>query len=249
MEEVADLYGPALPQHLLKRPQEPETSSEQPKTGNIIGPVLPSDFQPQSIPIPQVLTSDSSEDSDDSDAVGPLPIDSDRVTKAHLELEERALEYQIHGIPTPGSSKRDEGGREEWMLELPEVKKVTDMGLTARQFKTKDGPDFSDRTSWTDTPHSKKEKKAPPPPSIAASLQNIQERERDKAMEKIKRKHEKKHKREKSLLELHQDKSKKKKKVGWIGFDSRKGQLIRFSIAEKQGRETGTKTLRQGHWP
>lgn len=217
--EEDNCYGPALPPHLLKpaAPSEPA----------VIGPALPPNFKPTEAAVaaassaPQYkYTSDSESDSDDEDHVGPLPMDSDRVTKAQLELEERALEYQIMGVPSASTSKR-EGGREEWMIELPEVKKVTDLGLGARQFRSSEGPDFSDRTSWTDTPNTVKKAPVAQAEDITGRLASIQERERDKAMDKMKRKHEKKHKRDKSLLELHEKKLKKKKVNRIVGSKRR----------------------------
>lgn len=201
MNSNDDCYGPALPPHLSKA-----VTSEP----AVIGPALPPNFQPSGQSAPAPFTSDSESDSDDDSHVGPLPMESDKVTKAQLELEERALEYQIKGIPSTSTSNR-EGGREEWMIELPEVKKVTDLGLGPRQFRTSEGPDFSDRSSWTDTPNTAKKAPVAKPEDIQGRLCSIQERERDKAMEKMKRKHEKKHKRDKSLLELHEKKLKKKK--------------------------------------
>lgn len=41
--------------------------------------------------------------------------------------------------------------REEWMLELPPTQAVA-LGLGPRKFKTREGPDMSDRSMWTDTP-------------------------------------------------------------------------------------------------
>lgn len=205
-----DCYGPALPPHLKKTINSTSTSTADETA--VIGPALPPNFKvPEVVPVPVdgQHTSDSESDSEDEDDVGPLPMDSDKVTRAQLELEERALEYQIMGIPS-ASTSRNEGGREEWMTELPEVRTVTDLGLGARQFRTKDGPDMSDRTSWTDTPNTVKKKKVEVE-DPKRRMNYIQERERDKAMEKMKRKHEKKHKRDKSLLELHEKKLKKKK--------------------------------------
>lgn len=198
MEPNDDCYGPALPPHLIK-PKTTESS--------VIGPALPDNFVRPEITA-EKFTSDSESDSEEDDHVGPMPLDSDRVTKAQLELDERALEYQIMGIPSASTSK-SEGGREEWMIELPEVRKVTDLGLGARQFRSSEGPDFSDRSSWTDTPNTVK-KSAPKADLPHEHLNSIQEKARDKAMEKMKRKHEKKHKRDKSLLELHEKKLKKK---------------------------------------
>lgn len=207
-----DCYGPALPPHMRKTPAAPTIAPIVPSTatsGSIIGPALPPNFKPSSsedFPPPAADPHTSDSESDSEDDVGPLPMDSTRVTKAQLELEERALEYQIMGIPS--SSSKAEGGREEWMIELPEVRKVTDLGLGARQFRASEGPDFSDRTSWTDTPNTVK---VPKPIDTKQRMESIHDRERDKAMEKMKRKHEKKHKRDKSLLELHEKKLKKKK--------------------------------------
>lgn len=202
-----DCYGPALPPHLIK-PTPSSPPSTPASTSTVIGPALPSNFKATPTTVVHPMTSDSESDSDDD--FGPMPIDSEKVTRAHLELEERALEYQIMGIPSTSTLKND-GGREEWMIELPEVKKVTDLGLGARQFRASEGPDFSDRSSWTDTPNTKKVAKPPPPEDTKGRMAKIQEQERDRAMEKMKRKHEKKHKRDKSLLELHEKKLKKKK--------------------------------------
>lgn len=212
MESDEDCYGPALPPHLRKNTNTTQAPAPaQPAVIGPIGPALPPNFKIPDQPANVQYTSDSESDSDD-DAVGPMPMDSDKVTRAQLELEERALEYQIMGVPSASTSKAD-GGREEWMIELPEVKTVTDLGLGARQFRTSEGPDFSDRTSWTDTPNTVK-KAAKVVDDTKGRMASIQERERDKAMEKMKRKHEKKHKRDKSLLELHEKKL-KKKKVRW----------------------------------
>lgn len=216
MESNEDCYGPALPPHLRK----PASPPPQPSTSSVIGPALPPNFKPSTSssalppPVKETFTSDSESDSDDDAPVGPMPMNSEKVSKAQLELEERALEYQIMGIPSSSSAKT-EGGREEWMIELPEVKTVTDLGLGARQFRTSEGPDFSDRSQWTDTPNGVKNKQPAKVEDIQGRLAAIQEKERDKAMEKMKRKHEKKHKRDKSLLELHEKKL-KKKKVGYI---------------------------------
>lgn len=43
------------------------------------------------------------------------------------------------------------------MTELPPVQGVA-LGLGPRKFKTRDGPDLSDRSSWSDTPADKMRK-------------------------------------------------------------------------------------------
>lgn len=132
-------------------------------------------------------------------------------------------------------------GRETWMLELPDVKTAASIGLGPRKFKTKEGPDMSDRSSWTDTPGSKKIKEVnnrciPLFFNIYFSLcsyliyikiktrffqenaaqviedsRRLEITARNEEME-IKAKKASSH-RDKSLLELHQKELKKKKKV------------------------------------
>lgn len=48
--------------------------------------------------------------------------------------------------------------REEWMIELPPTQ-INNLGLTARKFRMKAGPDMSDRSCWTDTPAKKAERR------------------------------------------------------------------------------------------
>lgn len=101
------------------------------------------------------------------------------------------------------------------MLELPEIKKVPDLGLGPRQFRRNEQPDFSDRTSWTKTPNDGNQKQQERPED---HRRNAEKRRRDEAIakrdaeqEEMARKHKKLHKRDKSLLELHEKKMKKEK--------------------------------------
>ncbi|GAB0090503.1 hypothetical protein DMENIID0001_052390 [Sergentomyia squamirostris] len=200
-------FGPALPPHLLNKTSDVSTEKK------VIGPSLPPNFV-KSDKDDEITEMESSED--DEMNIGPLPPGAEPNSRAQLELEERALEIKLNGIEAAsGASRPEVKSREEWMTELPEVRKVSDLGLGARQFRQKEGPDFSDRSSWTDTPQSKltKEKsKKSPESSSSVSYEQKLTKDRDKAMEKMKKKYEKQHKREKSLLEIHQDKLKKKKK-------------------------------------
>lgn len=100
------------------------------------------------------------------------------------------------------------------MLELPDVPKPSDLGVGPRQFRKNEQPDFSDRSSWTKTPNdSHKERDKP-----EDDHRNMEKRRRDEAIvkrdteqEELSRKHKKLHKRDKSLLELHEKKMKKEK--------------------------------------
>lgn len=45
------------------------------------------------------------------------------------------------------------------MTELPGVNNLSaSLGLTARTFRAKEGPDMSDRSAWTDTPADRERK-------------------------------------------------------------------------------------------
>lgn len=85
-----------------------------------------------------------SEDSDGNEGIGPLPAGLEaKWTNAHQKLEERALEMKIKKLDR-GSTSSDVKTREKWMLELPEAK-AKYLGLEARTFRAKEGPDMSDR--------------------------------------------------------------------------------------------------------
>ncbi|XP_008475972.1 GPALPP motifs-containing protein 1 [Diaphorina citri] len=109
--------------------------------------------------------------------------------------------------------------REAWMLELPPESTVH-LGLGPRQFRATEGPDMSNRSDWTDTPADKLKKQqkllieGEPPPNPEEERRKFLINERDKTMEQMieKCKKSKKHKRDKSLMELHQEKLKKKQK-------------------------------------
>ncbi|XP_063695611.1 GPALPP motifs-containing protein 1 [Culicoides brevitarsis] len=218
--EVDNSYGPALPPHLMKS-QNP--SPAEPK---VIGPVIPShllsavqashdEIQVQE-PNSEPQNDESPNDDDDDDildTVGPLP------GVINPELEQRALEIKLGHVSSSASGDANkEKSRDEWMLELPEVRGVTDLGLTARQFRTKERPDFSDRSQWTDTPADKERKKHGQPSAREIAKEEERQRERqailsrDAEQERIAKEHKKKHKRDKSLMDLHEKKLKKAKK-------------------------------------
>lgn len=112
-------FGPALPPHLLNKKAT----------------LLPLPPPPQS--------EKNANEEDDIDSVhGPLPGPSR--TQAQIELEQRALELKL-GKLSEDSSKSSATVREEWMLELPEVGLKGGLESLKRVFKTKEGPDFSDR--------------------------------------------------------------------------------------------------------
>lgn len=103
----------------------PDSSSN-----DIYGPALPPHLQKT-----------VEEDSDDEDAYGPLPPGASTSSFAHQALEERALQIKLGCFDT---NETKATVREEWMMELPEVR-AGNLGLGARQFRKNERPDFSDR--------------------------------------------------------------------------------------------------------
>lgn len=85
------------------------------------------------------------ESSDDDDGIGPLPAGVEsKWSEAHQRLEERALDMKIRKLDGHSLQGTNTKSREQWMLELPEAK-AKYLGLEARTFRAKEGPDMSDR--------------------------------------------------------------------------------------------------------
>lgn len=216
-----DVCGPALPPHLQKQ--------HKGSTKDIEGPALPPRMQQKLGPsIPDVMRKTLAEndkeiikfessDNEGSD-YGPMPINTDgKLSETQQRLEERALEMKIKKLEGHSLQDSKHKSREQWMLELPEGK-AKYLGLEARSFRAKEGPDMSDRSSWTDTPEDKvlkaaghvKEKDLGDELKREAKARHIATK--DEEQEAAVKKHKKKHKRDESLLEMHQKKLKKKKK-------------------------------------
>ncbi|CAH0557258.1 unnamed protein product [Brassicogethes aeneus] len=210
LQKNNSVIGPQLPSHLLE--MKDSSSNEEIKTdenkyeskSSYIGPVLPAHLQnpQQKLPIPSNLDINSDED---DEVYGPLPVGNEKLNPAQIALEERAIQIKLDKL----TNNKNKQSREEWMLELPEVK-AANFGLGPRQFRSKTGPDMSDRSSWTDTPSTKKNKKQKTNmDDLKTSTEEIEINKKDLQQEAI----SKKHKRNKeSLVEIHQKKLKNDKK-------------------------------------
>ncbi|XP_065074784.1 GPALPP motifs-containing protein 1 [Ochlerotatus camptorhynchus] len=216
-EEMTDTIGPALPPHLIMSNQEEDNNAR------VIGPTLPANLKLTT----KVNESSESELSpfseeepsgaeEDDDFIGPMPGASS--SRSQLELEQRALELKLRQFDADRYDSKAAGvkSREDWMIELPDIRKVSDMGLGARQFRTREKQEIGDRSVWTDTPSDRERKKTTGHSSkdMTRDRELEEERrtaaERDKQQEEMIKRHKKKHKRDKSLLELHQKKEKEK---------------------------------------
>jgi len=108
---------------------------------------------------------------------------------------------------------KQQTAREKWMLELP-PEKAANLGLGARQFRKREGPDMSNRSEWTDTPSDKQRKLQEPNEAEVTNidvLKLVAIQKRDEEMEKMAEASEKR--KPYSLLEMHQEKLKQRKLV------------------------------------
>lgn len=210
--------GPSLPPHMTNKVQCDLAATVQTRT---YGPSLPDSFMgtkehtsPRNLGIG--LNNQEYENEDD-DSIGPVLGDFSNKSQPYFELEKRALELKLAKLNEFNSQKPNSSNpREKWMIELPELRTVSDLGLTARQFKTKTHDKIKDRSIWTETPEDKKNK-IKKGESLHDNLRKVQCREIEKKTRKRKdieqelaiRKHNKQHKRDESLVEIHQKKMKK----------------------------------------
>lgn len=224
-----DAFGPALPPHLLKGDTKTDKA--------LIGPTLPSEFS-NFIESVQSKSSEMSERDNAAASVsdgevddmnfsyGPVPVsnDSDGIAKmssTQMELEQRALELKLAAIEGTGNTT-DVKVREEWMLELPEVGLKGGLAALSNMKRTfhqgKERPDFSDRSSWTKTPHDETKpststsKTKTTAEALKRSAEDAYEKQRDEEQARIAKKHKKQHKRDESLVEIHQKKLRKEQK-------------------------------------
>lgn len=83
--------------------------------------------------------------SEEDAGFGPLPPGAEgKWTEAHERLERRAMDMKMKAQDGHSLQGKEVKGREKWMLELPEGKAKI-IGLEARSFRAKEGPDMSDR--------------------------------------------------------------------------------------------------------
>ncbi|XP_053659650.1 GPALPP motifs-containing protein 1 [Anopheles marshallii] len=235
--ENSELIGPALPPHLRNTESKAKDDPFDPEPRSI-GPALPPGFIASQSSDNEHISSESElspfsepeedDEHDMDDFIGPLPGTSS--SRVNVELEQRALELKIRQMEEATASANGSGSstlpkaREDWMLELPDIRKISDMGLGARQFRTREKPEIGDRSIWTDTPADRERKKKSSGSERSskpsdATTERDRERERsliakrDKEQEKMVKQHKKKHKRDKTLLEIHQTKLKKDKQA------------------------------------
>ncbi|RXM98529.1 lipopolysaccharide specific response-7 protein, partial [Acipenser ruthenus] len=92
--------------------------------------------------------------SDEEEVIGPLPSKEPVEYNVAMEFDRRA--QKMKEKLTSGDDGSKDLARETWMTELPPV--LQHIGLGARTFKKRAGPESKDRSLWTETPADKERK-------------------------------------------------------------------------------------------
>ncbi|XP_041795846.1 GPALPP motifs-containing protein 1 [Chelmon rostratus] len=161
-KEDDGFFGPALPPGFKKQQSSPERPP-------VLGPALPpgfrraayehnddddggdgEDFPGPALPPGYRAESSSSED---EDVIGPMPSKGPIQNTVALDFERRALRMKEK---LTGEDAPEVLTRETWMTELPP--ELQHIGLGARTFKKRSGPENKDRSIWTDTPADRERK-------------------------------------------------------------------------------------------
>lgn len=163
-EEDDGFFGPALPPGFEKRSRSPETPP-------LLGPALPPGFRraaydndddnddedgegfPGPALPPGYQADPSSSEGEEEDVIGPMPAKGPVQDSVALDFERRArmMKEKLTRDDTPEVLTR-----ETWMTELPP--ELQHIGVGARTFKKKSGPEKGDRSIWTDTPADRERK-------------------------------------------------------------------------------------------
>uniref|UniRef100_A0A1A9Z782 DUF3752 domain-containing protein n=1 Tax=Glossina pallidipes TaxID=7398 RepID=A0A1A9Z782_GLOPL len=224
--DEANLFGPALPPHLIG---QKVAASKEPT--HIIGPNRDEFLESHSISLKELPQRDDSTERNVEesliDTYGPVPVPhAGELSSTQLKLEERALQLKMAAIDgTLVNTNADQNVREEWMLELPDIglkKGLSSLSNLKRGFcHGKDNPDFSNRADWTKTPNQNDDfegekpctsKRTSTSESLKDKAQVSYDKQRDREQELIAKRHEKKSKRDESLVEMHKKKLRKEQK-------------------------------------
>lgn len=139
--ERTPVIGPALPPGFCRPSHDDGEDSGGEDEEGFSGPALPPGYQPEA------------SSSEDEDVIGPMPSKGPIHNSVALDIERRAqrMKEKLTGNDAPVVATR-----ESWMTELPP--ELQHIGLGARTFKKRSGPEKSDRSIWTDTPADRERK-------------------------------------------------------------------------------------------
>ncbi|XP_056134961.1 GPALPP motifs-containing protein 1 [Lampris incognitus] len=139
--ERPPMIGPALPPGFCRPADNDDNDGEDGEC--LPGPALPPGYQAEC----------SSSDEEDGDVIGPMPASGMAQDSVALDFERRAqrMKEKLTAGDTP-----EVVARESWMTELPP--ELQHIGLGARTFKKRSGPENKDRSIWTETPADRERK-------------------------------------------------------------------------------------------
>ncbi|KAF7689408.1 GPALPP motifs-containing protein 1 [Silurus meridionalis] len=132
------VLGPALPPGFKKQQHDDDDDAEEDEERSVLGPALPPGYKPEP----------SSSEAEDEEVFGPMPSRGEVQSSVALDIERRAKKMKDRLLGQNDEPEKPE--RESWMMELPP--EMQHVGLEARSFKKKSGPENKDRSIWTDTP-------------------------------------------------------------------------------------------------
>lgn len=137
--------GPALPPGFKRQDADADEEEGKEDARGILGPALPPGYTP--------AVSSGEEEEEDDYVIGPMPSKAPSQDSVALDIERRAqrMKDKLTGVDTGPKVVR-----ESWMMELPP--ELQHVGLEARTFKKKSGPENKDRSIWTDTPADRERK-------------------------------------------------------------------------------------------
>ncbi|KAK3511113.1 hypothetical protein QTP70_031459 [Hemibagrus guttatus] len=143
--ERLPVLGPALPPGFKRQQHDDEDEDEEEGEGRgILGPALPPGYKAES----------SSSEEEDGDMFGPMPCKGEVQSSVALDFERRAKRMKDRLLGREDEPEKPQ--RESWMMELPP--ELQHVGLEARTFKKRSGPENKDRSIWTDTPADRERK-------------------------------------------------------------------------------------------
>uniref|UniRef100_A0A1A8PVW3 GPALPP motifs-containing protein 1 n=1 Tax=Nothobranchius rachovii TaxID=451742 RepID=A0A1A8PVW3_9TELE len=137
--EREPVLGPALPPGFCRTEYDSDDDEEE----IVPGPALPQGYCPEP----------SSSEGEEEDVIGPMPAKGPiQDSVAHdFECRARRMKDKLTRVDVP-----EVVTRETWMTELPP--ELQHIGLGARTFKKRSGPENKDRSIWTDTPADRERK-------------------------------------------------------------------------------------------
>ncbi|XP_043088644.1 GPALPP motifs-containing protein 1 isoform X2 [Puntigrus tetrazona] len=150
--ERPPVVGPALPPGFKRHDADEDEEEGEEDARGFLGPALPPDYTPDMSSSEE--EEEEEEEEEDDYVVGPMPSKGPSQDSVALDFERRAqrMKDKLTGVDTGPKVL----SRESWMTELPP--ELQHVGLEARTFKKRSGPENKDRSIWTDTPADRERK-------------------------------------------------------------------------------------------